>query len=209
MGKILSQSGISLADVYDVEGSIVGVDQLVTEEVQLVHEMGATIMAERLQSFFVRLQVTPSQGAGWTLSSGQLPDCANRVLGAGVFIPLANTTDISHASLSIQNPVISREMPFWTWDASIGDDEVDMRWNDDGAGIANVKVLRSQVVTTPTLITRVGVSRNMPVIRFSGETTAFGAGTVTVTAIVHLIRPTPSVVAPGEPSSHGLPIPGW
>ena len=50
MPKILSQAGDSLADSYDVAGSIAGVDDLITQDVQLLHEMGGTIFSERLTS---------------------------------------------------------------------------------------------------------------------------------------------------------------
>jgi len=209
MGKILSQSGISLADVYDVEGSIVGVETLLADEVQVVHEMGATIMAERLQSFFLRLLPTaPAQNANFSVSSGDLPDCANRILGATMLIPAANAGDVNNASLSIQNGRIDREILFSTWDLAT-DPEIDVRFNDDGAGVASFTLLRPLVHSMPSLITRLGLGQAMPVIRFSGSTTGFGAGTVPVMAIVHVCRPTPETPMAGQPSSHGLPLPSW
>ena len=209
MGIILSQSGISLADVYDIEGSIAGVDRLLTEEVQLVHEMGSTILSERLQSFLLRISSGANQqNTTWSVSSGEMPDCVNRILGVSVFIPIANATDISFCSVSIQNGRIDREIPFYTFSLPV-DDEVVVLWNDDGAGNASFMQLRSQVTHTPQLITRLGLGEAMPVIRFNGNTTAFGAGTVTAIAIVHVCRPNPETPAAGQPSSHGLPLPGW
>ena len=45
MVKILSQAGISLADLYNVEGSIAGIEQLDTRELPIVHEMSGTIFS--------------------------------------------------------------------------------------------------------------------------------------------------------------------
>jgi len=209
MVKVLSQSGISLADVYDVEGSIAGTDELLAREVALVHEMGGQILSERLQAFFLRMSSGAiAQNTNWTVTSGQLPDCPNRILGVSVFIPVAQTTDVSNCMLSIQNGEIDREIPFYTWDES-DDPEVRVRWDDAGAGAANFMELRSSVVRTPTLATRLGLGEAMPVIRFRGATSGFGAGTLTAIAMIHILRATPEVPTPGHPSSHGLPLPSW
>ena len=211
MGKILSQSGISLADAYDVEGSIVGVEELESQGVKLVHEMGATMLSERLQGFFVKMESTVAQNAFWTLSSGAaitFADSPNRILGISIVIPAANAGDVTHCSLSIQNALLDRELLIHTWDS--GDDpEVRVRFNDDGAGIASFLELRPAVSNIPQLMVRLGEGPIMPNLRFAGGTSGFGAGTVVVTAIIHLCRANPETPAPGAPSSHGLPLPSW
>jgi hypothetical protein len=210
MPKILAQAGISLADSYDVEGSIVGVEDLNAGDVSLIHEMGGTIMAERLQSFILRITPTaPAQNTNFSATSGELPDCANRILGAVVTIPRANATDIQNCSLSIQNGSIDRQIPFWTFDVGL-DVEARIRFDVDGAGIADITQLRPVGgIQLPTLVTRLGLGERMPNIRFNGSTTGFGAGTVAINAWVHICRPNPEVPTPGHPSSHGLPLPGW
>jgi len=55
MAKVLSKSGDSLADVYDVEGSIAGIERLQSEEVHLTHDMGQTLFSERLASRMLEL----------------------------------------------------------------------------------------------------------------------------------------------------------
>jgi len=50
MPKVLGQVGVSLADAYDIEGSIAGVDELVTRDVSLTHDMAATIFSERVST---------------------------------------------------------------------------------------------------------------------------------------------------------------
>lgn len=209
MGKILSQSGISLADSYQIEGSIVGVEELQSRDVSLVHEMGATILSERLQSFFIR-QTSGSLAASatWSVSTGELPDSPNRILGISVFLPLAEVNRISFCSISIQNGRTNREIPIFTWSLP-DDDEIPVRWNDDGAGVAEFVELRSKVNKLPQLITRLGIGEAMPVIRFSGQVAAFGAGTVEAVAITHVCRANPEVPAAAQPSSHGLPLPSW
>jgi hypothetical protein len=210
MPKILAQAGISLADSYDVEGSIVGVEDLNAGDVSLIHEMGGTIMSERLQSFILRLVPTaPAASSNWTVSSGELPDCANRILGAIVVMPSANSTDITNCSISIQNGAIDRQFPFWTWDTG-EDAEIRIRFNLDGAGPEDFRQLRPREgIQLPSLATRLGLGEQMPNIRFNGTTSAFGGGTVAIEAYVHICRPNPEVPSPGHPSSHGLPLPGW
>lgn len=212
MPKILAQAGISLADAYDVEGSIAGTDELLSKEVALVHEMGATMQSERLRSFLVRLTSTAiAQSLDWTVSSGQVTDANQRVLGASVFIAAAELSRVDTCMLSIQNGEIDREIPFMTWDRN-DDPEIQVRWDDDGVGVADFIELRSSIYRLPQLMTRVtpgGPPSGMPVIRFRGSSAAFGAGTVEAIAIIHLCRAGPITPTPGHPSSHGLPLPGW
>ena len=210
MVKILSQSGITLADVYNVVGSIAGIDQLESREVSLVHEMGATIFSERLTSQFVRMTSTDSlQNTEWSVTSGVVPDAIARILGISVFIPLAAIDRIDDCMVSIQNGVTDREIPIMTWDDLV-DPQIRVRWSDDGQAVANFLELRSSIDRLPSLMTRLDIPRGrLPVLRFRGSTAGFGAGTVEAIAIIYVVRASDPTPVPGRPSSHGLPIPGW
>ena len=87
MPKILAQAGISLADVYDVEGSIAGTDELLSEDVSLVHEMGGHMMSERCRSFVVTLATGDQiQNANFAATGGLIPDSPNRIHAAALFL---------------------------------------------------------------------------------------------------------------------------
>jgi len=212
--KILSQAGISLADTYDVEGSIVGVEELETHEVNLVEDMGPRVMGERMKQILLR-GVTTAIGAATDFNITILgsaavpsPDCASRILGVTALIPAANVTEIENWSLVVRDQNLQRECSVVSWDIDV-DSEVKTIWNDDGAGAANFIELRPLVHQLPGLLTRVGDLSVAPQLVFRGTSAAVVATTVVATIIVQLSRPTRVNPAPGEPSSHGLPLPGW
>jgi len=209
MVKVLGRAGTSLADVYDVEGSIAGVDQIITEEVGLVQEMGAVIQSERLNSFTevlttgAILQATP-----WDVAGGALPDCVARVLG--VVVITDNADAVGHCQLSVMGPGVSGEFPFWNWNSA--DDGVQsLRLTIKGGAPGNLIMLRPAIASEPfqQIVARMGDEMAMPTFFFRGTTAGFGAGTRTTQAIVYFARPSPGVQVPGTPSSHGLPIPSW
>ena len=211
MSKILAQAGISLADVYDVEGSVVGVEQLLAQEVSLVHEMGGQMFSERLGAFIIEISSGAiAQSTGWAIDTVVLPDAIHRLTAVSVIAEVA--ADVSNASLAIQEVGgvnVGREIPIWVWNV-IDDLEVGFRWSNDGAAVGNVVLLRpSQPQQIPTILPREGSGGQMPHLIFRGATGAFGAGTSTTFMLLHLMRPLPSSPTPGEPKSHGLPIPSW
>ena len=207
MPKVLAQTGISLADVYDIAGSIVGVDELISQDVSLVHEMGGQIFSERLLGFIVRATTgAVAQNTGWTVVVGAIPDSPNRLLGVTV---LADTVArVDTAALMYRNRITNREFPLYSWNTA-NDAEPLVPWSDDGAAVANVFWLRPTTYTLPSLITRLGDDRLMGDFVFRGGTGGFGAGTVETFLLLHLARANPGSPAPGQPSSHGLPLPGW
>jgi len=207
MTKVLGQSGVSLADSYDVEGSIAGVDELLTKDVNLVHEMGATMQSERLQSFIVLgTSGALNQSTAWAVAIGGFPDSINRILAITVIA--TESARVTAASVAIEDVPGTREIPIWTWDIT-NDLEVVCRW-DLGAGVLQDTQLRpAGGVQLPSLVMRLGVSKDMPVLIFRGTTEAFGAGTVTVDAVALIARPNTGNPAAGEPSGHGLPLPSW
>jgi len=207
MSKILSQAGTSLADTYDVEGSIVGVENLESTDVHLFDEMGGRVFSERLQSFIITLQTGGvSQSTAFDVNAGGIPDSPNRIVGAVLLSDVA--ARVTNCSLAILDPENGVELPFLAWDTS---DDQDIAYRGDvGAGTANLILMRpTGGVNLPWLMSRIGVGKNMPSLQLRGVTAAFGAGTVVITGLVLLARANPGNPAPGAPSSHGLPIPSW
>lgn len=208
MSKVLSQAGISLADVYDIEGSIAGTDELLSKEVSLVHEMGGQIHSERLLSFDINMApAAQSQSAAFAVTAGGIPDSINRILGVQVSAANLEGGRLSHASLALVFST-GQEVPIWWWDSAI-DSEFNIRFDRLGAGVANRVGFQPSFAFPQQLITRVGDAGLMPDIIFRGVTLAFGAGTIVPAALLVLLRPDRGAPAPGAASSHGLPIPSW
>lgn len=216
MTKVLAQVGTSLADVYDVEGSIAGVDQLVTRDVGLVHEMGKTVFSER---FTTGIRGSTSgavaQNVSWAINLGQTPTTPYRVLA--IKISISVTARVSLASVAIQNPTNSREIPIWSWDI-LNDAETRIRFSDDGGAAGAViflqpapgNVMLPQLLAgsaQPGAIADPGTALVNPSseLIFRGTTDGFGAGTVTANLLYHLGFPS----SLGGINSHGLPIPSW
>jgi len=206
--KILSQSGTSLADVYEIEGSIVGVEELDAQEVKTVHEMGGQIFSERLQQFFIRMDNGDVlQSVAWDISAGAPPDSPNRILSISVHADV--TARVSFCSIALSNFVTKREQVIWAWDSTIDNTKV-CRWRDDAGAVANTNVLQPvNKQQLPALMIRTGDAQLMPHLLFRGQSLAFGAGNVECIAIVTLARANTRTPGAGEPSSHGLPLPSW
>ena len=205
MTKILSQAGISLADVYDVEGSIAGVEQLLSREVSLVHELGATIFSERLNMQILRIPSGDiAQSVSWNDTVTMPASPPFRVLGVTVIVDTAGRTN--RCNVSLRTPGQSREIPIWAWDSATADSDMNVQLSDDGGAIAltimHVPVIYPFVV--PSLGLGAQASQAMEEVVFRGAATGFGAGTVENIALVHVAFPTL-----GGVSSRGLPLPGW
>jgi len=200
--KILSQSGISLADAYDVQGSIAGVERLDSEEVKTVHEMGGTMFSERFQGALRRRETGDiAQNTNWAQLITDLPAGPSRVFAVAVF---AESDDVSHAVVSIRDPVSEREVPIWQWNTGVDTANLSL-WQDSGAAVAAIFYLRPLVLMgIPSFI--IGGDQRVPVpdIAFRGRTTAFGAGTVNVILTLYIGH-----THVGGLSSFGLPIPSW
>jgi len=205
MPKILSQSGTSLADVYDIEGSVAGVERLLSKEVNLSHEMGQTIFSERFSSQIRRLTTGAlNQSTTWDLSITGLTSGALRCHGVTMFANVA--ARVLNAQISILNGAATRETPLVVWD-STNDVDVRYRTADDGAAVTDEFLLRPVAgynFSAPDMLTGVEAIHVMDGFVFRGQTTAFGAGTVTVIGLFHISFP-----AGGGLSSHGLPLPSW
>ncbi len=203
--KILSQAGTSVADIYDIEGSVVGLESLDVGDIKGVHEMGGTIHSERLQSFIVA--VGPGdilQTITWGSTAGGIPDSINRFLGLCVVVDVA--ARITNATVSIRDAA-GQELPIWNWDVT-NDVENTILIARPGAGVTAEFNLVGKFDHSIELLTR-GQTPLMPDIVFRGISETFGAGNVNPLCLFHLARPNSGAPPAGEPSSHGLPIPGW
>ncbi len=204
MAKVLGQAGTSLADVYDVVGSEAGVENLESKDVHLVHEMGSTIFNERLSARIVQLEagalaqtITFNIGISFTETS--------RVLGIRVISN--NSTRISRALVSIGSPpaVDNSDIPVWgPWEGADGSKRADVLIS---GSIVTEDMLTPGSVSppdSPNLLIGFNSPRPASTITLRGLTTTFGAGTVTITAIIFLAFPQVQGL-----DSTGLPIPSW
>lgn len=207
MAKILAQAGISLADVYDVVGSIAGVSQLLSQEgVGLQHEMGGTLFSERLRGNIERLTTGDlAQNVTWDLTFTIDPGIhLYRVLG--VYVQADAPARVTQAQVSLRSAEQGRELPIFIWD-STNDVDTNIRVLENGAAVTSDFAMMQ---TRPQAMPSLGISGDQRTrvgdeIVFRGLTSGFGAGTVEVVALFYLAFPsfTSSV------SSRGLPLPAW
>ena len=203
MVKILSQSGNSLADTYDVEGSIAGIDELETHELGIIHEMGATIASERL-SGNLRRGTTGAINASdtWDVLLTDLPAVPTRILGCVVMTDDASR--VARAMVAIRDQPNGREIPIFAWD----DNEADLalRIQDNGGAVGILALLQNalSIGTLPNML--IGTDQPQPIdaIAFRGVASAFGAGDVTITFLLYI-----AFTQVGGISSRGLPVFSW
>ncbi|MCH7935352.1 MAG: hypothetical protein IIC36_15275 [Gemmatimonadetes bacterium] len=203
MSKILGQTGVSLADVYDIEGSVAGVEDLESDSVKTVHEMGQVIFSERLNLTIERLTTGALlQDTTFLIVLGSLPDTPWRVLGVNVFA--TNTLRISNVVVALHDSLLGRDMPIFVWNSAV-DDEFLVRLRNE-SGSATNQVLLRPIVPNPVPTLGCGSDQRQSVnqLALQGLVSSFGAGTVTITATVQIAFP-----ELGGISSYGLPIPGW
>jgi len=207
MTKILSRSGDSLADMYDIEGSIAGLEQLETKELPIVHEMGATIFSERLRTRIFRITTGGiDQSIVFNIEEVNLPDTPTRLFGVQVIVN--GGARIARCAVLATDPTLGQDIPLWVFDATLGEfEETDL----EDAGVAvtrDVLVPRTGLNVFPAFVGGSGqgpADTMVSSITLAGETTAFGAGTVVITALLYLAFPARDI----NISSRGLPIPSW
>lgn len=203
MVKILSQAGDSLADFYDVEGSIAGIDQLESREISLVHEMGATIFAERFRTTILRAPANAiAQSTTFNIVLAILQDSPVRVLGVQVFTD--DLTRVQRAAVHVRSENLARDFPVWVWDGTNG---ITTTMEDDGAGVATFVLLTAGPSFTmlPSFAGGRDQSLSASRIVLRGATNAFGAGTVFIRALLLLAFPNDR----SGLSNRGLPVPSW
>lgn len=204
MGKVLSQAGISLADTYDVEGSIAGIEELETRDVGLVHEMGATIFSERVSGAIRRNQTAAlNQSTAIDEIITALPQGPIRVLAVLAMVDTSGRMgDLTISLRAADAGGGAREIPIWIWDASTFRT---IRLQDLGTTVARSAMMPdASGVYTPNMMFGNGQPQRLEEIAIRGNTSAFGAGTVQLTTLVYL-----AFSQTGGISSLGLPMPGW
>jgi len=203
--KILSQSGVSLADVYDVEGSIVGVEELDADAVKTVHEMGATIASERM-SGRVLLMATGAIAQNITFDQTlNLGADISRILNVQVIVDtVANLTSCSVGIMDGTFGATPNEMPLWAWTNAI-DTERAIRGTILGANGNRNQLIPIDGLTGPTMLFGTGQPLPVATLTFRGVTSGFGAGTVSVSALIYAATPT----GPSGLGNVGLPVPSW
>jgi len=197
--KILSQAGKSLADVYDVEGSIAGIDELLSKDVALVHEMGQTIFSERMSSRIIATSTGAiSQSSVIDTEIPNLPMTPFRIhginltdAGSNTIARLSNIVVVLVSSDGIESIV-------WMWDGSVETQRME----------GNVKAVLMPEIGFATMLPSLGMGGDQPAtvpqLFARGNTPAFGAGTVNIAIRTHITFSQLEGV-----SSVGLPIPSW
>lgn len=203
MAKIQAQAGDSLADIYDVKGSIAGIDELMSREIFLTHEMGAAVFAERFSVTLHRMTSGAiAQSVNFDVVDDTLAEEPTRIVGACVFSDAG--ARVSRAALFVRDSGASRELPVWIYD---GTNMVPTRMEDNAGGVGLFDVLLAAQPQTmvPQFAGGRGQLRRVSALAFRGASTAFGAGTVIVNVLTMLAWA--NIV--GGVSSRGLPIPSW
>jgi len=199
--KVLSKSGDSLADVYDVVGSIAGIEELLSQEVQLVHGMGETIFSERLSGQMVALSSGAlAQSLTWNVNFS-FPE-HSRVLAMAVVSNVAGRVDNAQVSILSGPAVDNMEVPVWAWDNA--GQNLTCRVLIGGAVVTVNMLISEMIPVIPNLLVGQDAPRPASAISFRGGTTAFGAGTVETQVLFYLAFPQVAGL-----SSRGLPVPGW
>ena len=201
--RILGQGGISLADQYDVAGSAVAIEELEADGVKTVHEMGGTMVSERM-SGLIRRSTTGAIAQDIAINDVlSLPATFSRIFGIQVITD--NAARLSRVSLSLRSSPagVDQEIPLWVWDGS-NSQSIDIE-DADTLGVSSLLQPRPETLFGfPTMAIGTHQSQNAGQIAFRGLTSSFGAGTVIVTAIIY------HAFAQQEGlSSYGLPMPSW
>jgi len=206
--RVRSQAGTSLADVYDVGGSIAGIEELDSEEVKTVHEMGGTTFSERYGQTVLVLDAGAVAQSTQININVAIGDPITRLLGWFVVTDVAGRLtrlQLSVSSVSAAG-VIFQDVPYWVWQSGIGNDvEKLCRILIAGVNLAVNSLQVGEPTGFPQMLTGDNQANRVNQVTMRGDTSAFGAGTVNPRAILLLGAP----VAAGGLSSRGLPVPSW
>jgi len=205
MTKILSQSGQSLADIYDVEGSVAGIDQLETRELPIVHEMGQTVLSERFTTRIFRISSgTPAQNTGFSVEETNLPETPTRLLGLQVIA--TDPTELTRVAVLATDPTLGQDFPLWVWDTTLSLGEVVVLEDATVAVTRSILLPRPSMSVFPAFVGgKEQQSSQVSSVTLTGLTAGFGAGTTNVVALLYLAFPLRDI----NISSKGLPIPSW
>jgi len=208
MVKILSQAGQSLADMYQVEGSIAGIEQLRTDELPIVHEVGATVFSERFRTTYRRVSTGAIlQNTDFDLAITNFPEGISRILGVTAFSD--DAARITNCTCSVNDPIGGggQDFPIWVWSGTTTPPRVRL---EDGGTVTTYDLLMPDAGSAiaagaPTFVT-VDTQGSRPIrdIYVRGRTTAFGAGNVTIIGLVHF-----AFSFTGGVSARGARVPSW
>lgn len=213
-----TDGGKSLASIYDTVGQQFGGPQaeIEADRILLVHEMGQTLLSERLvirHRQIVSAAIPIDAATDFDVTISDLPLSVSRILSVVVRVVGSGAVvaaDINNVGVFVQNPIDSREHPIWLWRGGA----LDSFRMDFGAGPVNTTLLSptavqvAAYVISPTLVTSPQANQasgRQLVMR--GRTNAVGGAglTATFTASVALAFP----IGTGQPQAQGLPIPSW
>ena len=203
-GKVLGEAGKSIPDVYDVDGSVVDIDRIDGREIKLVHEMGATILSERLAGEHFRIGSGPHlQNVDFEAIIATPPGSISRIVALQVLCTVAQQGRTARVAVVLQDGTSGRETPVWIWET--GQAETEVEWSDSGQAVATFSAFQpTSHIYVPSMLIGVGHAQQVQNIILRGTTGAFGAGNITYFLMAYLLFPTPTAV-----NSFGLPIPSW
>lgn len=206
--KVQTRSGSSIADTYDVVGSIAGVEELDQDSVKTVHEMGQVISSERMGVSVLRADsgaVLQTIVFSASIFGAAMPPQIFRLINLQVFTTGA-VARILNVAINARNPNAAtiQEVPIWTWDGGAAET---VRMVDAGAGSAEVELL---IPTAATLRLPLFMSGRAQPNEFSelvmrGTTATFGAGTILIAMLAQFAHTDAALIG----GSVGLPVPSW
>jgi len=204
VAKILSKIGDSLADTYDIEGSIAGIDQLNSADVSLVHDMSQVMLSERLAGDLVALD-SPATDASTSFNVTLASPTAtpSRIQQVSVINEVTNTVArLTHLAIYLRDRAGNQEVPIWVWDGTVSV----QRMAFDGTVVATVEILTPipAFSTLPSMQIGAGQQRSVEDFVMRGSTEAFGAGDITLRSLIYLNFP----FSTGLPN-RGITIPSW
>lgn len=208
MSFIQSRIGASLASLYDVRGSIAGLEILRQEEVSVVHDMALTASSERMSAAIRRAEIgETAQSINFALVMSDFPTDPWMLHGLQV-VTVDAEADFTRIGVNMRRTAPNgdfQEMPIWNWDETNSSSAILV--DDDNAAaqfvlfhpVEGTKVL-------PLLMLGTDQPQTVQDLIIRGDTAAFGAGTVTLVVLARL-----SLFDPGglNRSAHGLPVPSW
>jgi len=202
MSRILTKSGASLADVYDVEGSVAGIEELNSESVFLTHEMGATILSERLVSETTIFQTGDLlQTVDFEVFEPQ-PLVHSKIVALTVMTNQASR--IGTICVGFTDSVVGLNTnPIYSFETGKGSDFTRViRTRVDGNLVDIGELVPSNPAIVPVF--QCGAAVDVQRLAAIGKTLTFGAGTIQLTIMVTRVFP-----RLGGVSSRGLPVPSW
>lgn len=207
MSFIQARIGSSLAALYDVRGSIAGLEELRQEEIAVVHDMAVTAASERMSAGFrVQDSAPTNQNSVVTSLITGMPSGIFRIEEIAVYSS-DPATDYSEVCVSLrfdQEPGTNdQEIPVWVW----GGSAINARFVDGGVNaVRNLFRPLPEFHAAPHLMVGLGQPQQVSEIVLRGLTSGFGAGTTIITLTAKL-----SFFDPGglNRSVRGLPVPSW